>query len=73
MNNNLYFWIYFCCYVGCYLLYRSLCNILFLWKGMIKMRTSVDRKLDKYVFAKSADRTKAINLSQRIFRGGIRF
>lgn len=37
------------------------------------MRTPVEKSLDRYVFQKSADRTKAINLAQRIYRGGIRF
>lgn len=37
------------------------------------MRTTVDPKLDRYVFKKSADRTKVVNLMPRIYRGGIRF
>lgn len=37
------------------------------------MRIKVDPKMDRYVFRKSADRTKSVNLLQRIYRGGIRF
>lgn len=37
------------------------------------MRIPVDPKLDRFVFRKSADRTKAVNIRPTVYRGGIRF
>lgn len=37
------------------------------------MRIKVKPKMDRYVFKKSADRVKAINLGRKMYRGGIRF
>lgn len=37
------------------------------------MRRRVNRRKDQRYFRRTADNTKSVNLSDRIYRGGIRF
>jgi hypothetical protein len=39
----------------------------------MKKRKSVNPKLDRRIFRNTAAKTKAINLPNKIYRGGIRF
>lgn len=39
----------------------------------MKKRSPVNKKKDKKIFTRTASKTKAVNLGNTVYRGGIRF
>lgn len=39
----------------------------------MKKRSPANKKIDKKIFTRTASKTKAVNLGNTVYRGGIRF